>query len=71
MIKNHPNIWMQYTDGMAEILSSVDAACEENREMVIFPDSNLNRLTSCDKDYPKKGLKDQLMSCLARMTYTW
>ena len=55
----------QYKE-MAEIVGSIDVACEENRDTVIVADMSLNRLRFCDKDYPYKGLRDQLLNCLAR-----
>ena len=51
---------------MAEIVGSIDVACEENRDTVIVADMNLNRRRFGDKDYPYKGLRDQLFNCLAR-----
>ena len=51
---------------MAEIVSSIDAACEEKRNTLIVADMNLNKLRFNDKDYPYKGLRDQLLNCLAR-----
>ena len=37
---------------MAEIVSSIDAVCEENRDTLIVSDMNLNKLRFNDKDYP-------------------
>ena len=51
---------------MAEIVGSIDAAFEENRDTLIVADMNLNKLRFNDKDYPYKGLRDQLLNCLAR-----